>query len=646
MALKQLRDSMKYLQWILYLMAAAFVFVLIDTSQIRNPNMRADADVAASVGDAEVTYAQFRQYYRNLEDRYSQMFGERWDSEMAEQFGLARQALDQAVNREILLMEAERVGLRVSDDEVKKVLLETYRDADGQFVGSERINRFLRQQRMTQAEFAEAIREDTLIQKLNDMLASTAFVSEAEVERAWREQNEKAKIRFVKLPATEVQDVEPTEDEIGAYFDSHQGDYQLPEQRRAEVLLVDRTRLRSQIEVPDEELKAYYDEHVGDFTREEQVRARHILLRVGSERDEAAAAALAEELKGRIDGGEDFATLAKEYSEDPSNAERGGDLGLFGRGAMVKEFEDAAFGAEPGSVVGPVVTDFGVHLIDVMSKTEGGAQPFEQVKAVVQARVVNDRVEELAEQKAQELAGRVNGDEGADLQALADAEEVVELVTPAAFGQNDSVERIGRVPDFNAAIFDTAAGEFTNAVKVPRGWVVAKVAEVLDPRPQELDEVRDAVVSALTAELQKEAAVSQLANAGASVRGGESTLDDLAAELGLQVQESSEFGRLGSITGLGNARDVVRAALEMEQGEVSEALQVADGAVLFEVVSRTKFDPTAFDEAKESTAEQLVDQRVQRLLNSVVEQRRRDLQPTYNPRVIEDFGIVPEGQAG
>ena len=646
MALKQLRDSMKYLQWILYLMAAAFVFVLVDTSQIRNPSRANTSDVAATVGDAQVTYAQFRQIYQTMEDRYRQMFGERWDSEMAEQFGLARQALDQAVNREILLMEADRIGLRVSDEEIKQLLVVIFSDADGKFVGTEQVSRILRQRRQSQADFAEEIRESELIRKLNIMLASTTYVPDTEVERSWREQNEKAKIRFVKLPATEVQDVVPTDDEIGAFFESHQGDYQLPEQRRAEILLVDRTKLRNQIEVPEEELRAYYDGHLADFTREEQVRARHILLRVGADRDEAAATALAGELKGRLDAGEDFAALAQEYSEDPSNAERGGDLGFFGRGAMVKEFEDAAFGAAPGTVVGPVVTDFGVHLIDVMSKNQGGAQPFDQVRAVVQARVVNDRVEELAEAKAQEVADRVNGDPAADLQALADSEEVVELVSPTPFGQAESVERIGRVPDFNTAVFATAAGEFTEAVKVPRGWVVARVAEILEPRTQELDEVRERVVQALTSELQKEAAVERLAAAGQDVRGGERTLDDLASELGLQVQESAEFGRLGSIEGLGSARDVIRNAMDMEEGEVSDAFRVADGAVLFEVVSRTKFDPEAFEEAKGTTAEQLVDQRVQRLLNSIVEQRRRDLQPTYNPRVIEDFGIVPEGQAG
>ncbi|MDA8020987.1 MAG: peptidyl-prolyl cis-trans isomerase [Thermoanaerobaculia bacterium] len=647
MALKQLRDSMKYLQWILYLMAAAFVFVLIDTSQIRNPSRPNTSDVAATVGDAQVTYAQFRSTYRNLEDNYRQMFGERWNREMAEQFGLARQALEQAVNREILLMEAERVGLRVSDEEIKKLLIEIFSDADGKFVGTERVNQILRGRRQSQAEFADQIRKEELIRKLQIMMSSTTYVSETDVERSWREQNEKAKIRFVKLPATEVQDVEPTEDEIGAFFESHQSDYQLPEQRRAEILLVDRTKLRGQIEVPEEELKAYYDEHLDDFTREEQVRARHILLRVSGDRDESSAMALAEDLKTRVAAGEDFGALAKEYSEDPSNSERGGDLGFFGRGAMVKEFEDAAFGADPGTLVGPVVTDFGVHLIDVLSKSEGGVQPFEQAKAVAQARVVNDRVEELAEAKAKEIAERVAGEDGADLQALADGEEVVELVSPEPFGRNDSVERIGRVPDFTTAVFETAAaGEFIEAVKVPRGWVVAKVAEILEPRAQELDEVRDRVVQAVTAELQKEAAVERLSASGQDVRSGGRTLDDLAGEHGLQVQESSEFGRLGSISGLGSARDVIRAAMEMEEGEISDAFSVSDGAVLFEVTSRTKFDAEAFEEARETTTEELVDQRVNRLLSSLVEQRRRDLQPTYDPRVIEDFGIAPSGQAG
>lgn len=643
MALKQLRDSMKYLQWVLYLMAAAFVFVLVDTSQLRNPGAPSSSDVAATVGDAEITYSEFRQYYRNLEERYRQMFGERWDSEMVQQFGIARQALDQAVNTKILLMEAERIGLRVSDAEVKTVMRELFTGADGKFLGSERITQYLRSQRLTQAQFVESIRQETLINKLNQVMASTTYVSDDEVERAWRRDNEKATIRFVKLPAAEIQDVSPSDDEIGAYFESHQAEYQLPEQRRAEILLVDRTKLRGQIEVADEQLQAYYDENVDEFTREEQVRARHILLRVGPDRDQAAAEALAEDLKARIDAGEDFGQLAREYSEDPSNAERGGDLGLFGRGAMVAPFEEAAFGAEPGTVVGPVTTDFGVHLIDVITKNPGGAQPFEQVKAVVQARVVNDRVEELAEAKAKEIAAGLTAESTtADLQAVADAEEVVELVTPAPFAQNDSVERIGRVPDFTVVVFETDEGGVTEAVKVPRGWVVARVAEILDPRVPALDEVRDRVEQAVLQELRKEAAVEKLNAAAASLQAGEATLDDVAGELGLEVQESEEFAATGSITGIGRNPQVIDAALSMDEADVSEAIQVADGAVLFEVTSRTKFDPAAFEDARETTAEGLVSDRVQRLLASVIEQRRRDLQPTFNPQVVEDFGITPD----
>lgn len=644
MALKWLRDQMQYLHWVLWLIVAAFIFALFfDFGSIRELG-RADTDVAATVGDEHITYAEFRSTYRNLEDRYRQMFRERWDAEMAQRFGIARQALDQLVNRQILLMEAERVGLRVTDDEVQRAILDmpAFQDENGKFLGLDRVRRVLRSLRMTEEEFAAAMREDVLIDKLNQVLASTAYVSDQEIERAWREQNESAEIRFVELRAADLGEVQASDDEVAAHFEAQKTDYQLPEQRVADVLLVDRTLLRDQIDVAEEELRSYYENNQDDFEREEQVRARHILLRTGPERDLAAATELAGELKRRAEAGEDFGDLAREYSDDTSNAERGGDLGFFGRGAMVEPFEEAAFGAEPGSVVGPVETDFGVHVIEVQARRPGGVQPFEQVQAVIRARLVNEQVEELAETKAKDLAGRLGQESEVTkdtMQQLADEDPAASLLTTEPFAADESVPRIGRVPAFGEAVFGADEGELTDAVKVPRGWAVARVAEVRAPRLPELDEVRAQVQADATREARKRVAVQRLLDARQRLAEGSATLDDVAAELGMEVKESGEVTRFGQIEGLGQATAVIDAAMQLEEGAVSEPVTTENGAVLFRVTARTSFDPQAFDDAKGDLRQQLLDERVQRLTASIIEERRRDLQPTFDPRIVEDFEI-------
>src|SRR4029077_19604399 len=129
-----------------------------------------------------------------------------------------------------------------------------------------------------------------------------------------------------------------------------------------------------------------------------------VLAKVDDQHPEAEAKKKIDDAKRRLEKGEDFAKVAKELSDDPGSKDRGGDLGFFGRNAMVKEFEDAAFQAEPHKVVGPVHSNFGYHLIEVLDKHAGGPQPFEQVRQQIATRQGMERTQSLAEAKAKELA--------------------------------------------------------------------------------------------------------------------------------------------------------------------------------------------------------------------------------------------------
>ncbi|MEM8929836.1 MAG: peptidyl-prolyl cis-trans isomerase [Acidobacteriota bacterium] len=642
MALNWLREKMKYLAWSLYLVSAALILTLFFDFGTMNPMAAGQGEVAATVGSEKITFAEYRRAYQNLERRYQQMFGQQWTSEMAEQFNLSKQALDQIVSQRVLLIEAERIGLRATDEEVEKRLVTMFEDENGEFVGRERVQQILRSNRLSEKEFTDGVRQDVLLGKLNDILAQTIYVSDTDVEAAYRETSETAKIRWIQLPGTELADsVEVTDDQIADYFDGNAEDYRLPEQRRVDYLLVDTVKMRSEIEIDDTELRSYYDEHNDEFERDEQVRARHILLRTSPARDAAAAAAELEDVRRRVLAGEAFATIAQGLSDDEGSAQRGGDLGFFGRGAMVKPFEDAAFAAEAGTLVGPVETDFGVHLIQVEEKRPGGLQPFEEVQARIRSKLLGERVNQLAESKANELAKRI-ADEGLasvdQLRTLAESEEVA-FQSADPFGQGDTVPGVGRVATFSDAAYGLEVGGVSDPVKIPRGFAILHLAEVLDPRIPELDDVRSEVRQDAEAEVYRQAAVERLADARTRLTGGEVTLEALAEELGLEAQESADLTRSSSITGLGRQPEVVDAALGLDVGAISDAISSDQGAVLFEVLERTTFDETEFAEQKDATRDREAGERLNQLLTSIIEKRLRDLRPQYDPRVAEDLGI-------
>ncbi len=645
MALKYLRDNLKSLTWILWGVVAVFVMLIFFEWGGVNDRRSPSTDVAATVGNEKITFAEFRQQYRNLEDRYRQTFGEQFNRELAKQFNLPVQALDQLINRRILLMEARSIGLRATDGEVRDAILTypAFQDENGTFIGADRYKEILRRSRLSYNEFEDSLRDDVLLGKLNNILAQTAYVSDAAVEKGYREQAERAEIRYVQLPASQFATEEvASQDEIEAYFADHQTDYELPEQRVVDFLLVDTVQLRREIEIPEEELTAYYQSNADDFTREEQVRANHILLRITPDRPAEQAESELQEARRRIEAGESFADLAKEMSEDESNASRGGSLGYFGRGRMVKAFEDAAFNAEAGELVGPVKTDFGYHLIEVQDHRAGGQQPFEEVQGAVRSRLVGERVQEIAESKIQDLAQRIETQQltsDEQLEALA-GEEGLSWQTTDPFGSNDNVTGIGRAPDFNAAAFAIQDGELSAPVKLPRGWAILRLDEIKPPRLAPLEEVESQVRQAVEQEKRKAAAVARLEEIRRAIEDG-GDFEALAGELEIEIQESGEFGRFGTITGLGANRKVIDAALALDEGQWGDPVESGLGAVLFQVTARQEFDPAEFEKEKVATRERQQGERLNQLVASLIELRRRDLTPKYDAQVLANFGIEP-----
>lgn len=639
--LKTLRDNIKHLHWVLWLVIVAFVaieFGVFGSLGPEDPNA-----AAATVGDESVTFSEFERQYRTLEDQYRQMFGEQWSSEMAEQLGIARQALEQLINRQVLLIEARRLGLSVTDEELRREVMGIPAfQQDGRFIGADRYEMLLRSSGYTPASFEDAMRRDLLIQKIGQVLSQNLFLTEDEVREAYRRQVERARIRFVQMPqARFAEEARATQAELQTYLAENLDDFQLPEQREVAYLLVDRNMLAGEVEVPEEELRAYYDDNAADYSREEQVQARHILLRTGERSAEEARREL-EAARERIEGGEDFAAVAQEVSEDPGSAQRGGDLGFFGRGQMVPEFEEAAFAGAQGELLGPVESPFGLHLIQVTGRREAGQQPFEEVREQIRFQLAQDRLAELARVRAAELAQQARDAEGgptaATLSALAEDRPAVFFYEPDPFGRDQPVAGIGRSPDFTEVAFTLPEGSLSDPVELPRGWAVILAEGSLPPRSPELAEVEPEVRRAVETAKRKELARQRLAEARNELAAGRS-LDEVAGELELTVQESQDFQAGGQVSGLGFAPEVTRAALDMDEGEIGGPFETPQGAVLFEVTGRTTFDPVEFEGAKAQARRQLLAERANQLQGALIQQRRQELGVNYSRRVVEQFNL-------
>lgn len=645
--LKVLRDNLKYLSWILWVVILIFIaFVFVDFGGGLSQGSGARAS-AATVGTDKISYADFERQYRQLEGQYRQAFGENFTPEIAQQLRLPLQALDRLVDQRLLLNEAADRGLAASDKEVQEAIFEIpgMKDAAGGFIGEETYKRFVRANGYTVRDFEEAMRRQIVLTKLNAIFSSSLVVTDADVERAYREQAERAAVRYVVLPSAGFQsDATLSQAEVASYFERHSAEFRLPPQRVVNYLLVDTVRTRAKMTFEKAELEAYYNSHLDEWKQEEQVRARHILLKVDDSRTAEVADAALLSLRKRVEGGEDFAKLASELSDDPGSKVRGGDLGFFGRGRMIKEFEEAAFGAEPGSLVGPIRTSFGSHLIQVLEKRPAGVLPFAEAEAQVRSRLAAERAETQAEAKAAELAAKIAAESltsEAQLKALADNDTVMFVTTPP-FGADEVVPGIGRGTPFSSAAFALAAGKTSAPVKIARGFAILSLASESPARLPALAEVEAKVRPAALRAKAGELALARLTQARGAIASGKS-LDDVAKELAVEVKESGEFGRDGNIQGLGDSRALVAAALAGKAGDVGTPVLTEQGAVLFQVTSRKGFDAAAFAAERDQTRQALESNEVNRLLGSIIEQRKREANVQYDKPLLEQFGML-EGE--
>jgi peptidyl-prolyl cis-trans isomerase D len=310
---------------------------------------------------------------------------------------------------------------------------------------------------------------------------------------------------------------------------------------------------------------------------------------------------------------------------------------------MVPEFETAAFGAQPGKLVGPVKTSFGYHLLEVTDKKAGGTRPFEQAKEQIRARLASERTQELAETRAKELAAKLSGDKPRNAEAVRAA---IQGMAGATFGETgrvgaqDPIPNLGFNPAINTAAFSLKKGDVSQPVRVPQGWAVVYLKEIHTPRVPELKEVEDRVRAAAGRDKQQQLAVQRLEAVRRELAQGK-TLEQAAAELGVEVKTTEEFGGQGTIPGLGYNPELTRAALASKVGQVGGPVADAQGALLFQVTERKGWDPKQYATNKDQTRQTLLQQRLTNLQSALVAERRRELGVEYDRQLLQEIGVTP-----
>lgn len=647
MALKWLRDNLRHLKFILWGVVLVFVLLVFVDWGAGRAGGRGGGNAAVQIGNRTVSESEFLEEMRRLDQRFSQIYGEQWN-EIRGQVDLAGQTANFFIDRELQIAEARKVGLTVTREELQEAILQdpSFHDQGGDFVGAETYKRILRAYfRMTPEAYEERLTEDLLIGKLNALAERNVWVSDAEVEREFRRQREFSDFDVIQLRYEPfLAEVEIAEDETRAAFDATAEDYRRGEERTIRYLLVENSRLRRTLPADELELRAYYDQHVDEFREGEQASARHILIRVApdaTELERGEAELRANSVATIAQAGGDFAAIAAQHSEDPGSKDNGGDLGWFGRGQMVAEFEDAVFAAKPGDIVGPIRSQFGYHIIKVEGFRPEHQRPFEEVEEQIRFRVLNDRAAAETEARAGVLARRLQSDRPEtqeQWQLIADEDEAVVLNQSPPFSAGDAIAGASSGPELADQAFAASLGDIGGPVAVPRGWIVWQLAEIRPEGIPAFEEVRTEVEQKLRRERAVELAAAQGRLLADRWRGSDEG-SALAAEFGSTVTEARDHRRGQVVGSLGAMPDLDAAVFAAGEGQVLGPIEagIGGGVVVAKVESLSLVDPAELARSRDDLRARLMAERAGQLLRSILNERRRDTVVAVDEELLQRF---------
>jgi len=394
-------DNKKWVQIVLAVIILPFAFWGVES--YRNAGA---GGALASVNGEKISQQEFDNALRQQEGKMREMMGDKFDPSIFEKPEIKHSILENVAIQHLLTAQARTSGLSITDEQLAQVIggIEAFQK-EGKF-DKQRYEASLHNQNMTPLVFEAKVQQELSLRQLTDGYANNGFASNTVVDNLIR-LNEQQRVVSTSLISADsfLKQVNPDDASVKAYYDKNTSEFQTSEQARVEYAILSADTLLPQVVVEDAEIRKYYDEHQPEFGTQEQRQVYHILIKVAAQAPDAekqAAKAKAEQVLQQVKQSPGkFEELAKQYSQDPGSAAKGGDLGLFGRGMMVKPFEDAAFQLKIGEISGLVQSDFGFHIIKVVSISPAKMQALNDVKTVITQKLklqkAGDKFAELAE---------------------------------------------------------------------------------------------------------------------------------------------------------------------------------------------------------------------------------------------------------
>ncbi len=538
----------------------------------------------ATVNGMEIKVNEFERAYGNIINFYREQFRGQFSEEMAAQLKLKENALDALIQNRLVVLEAEKMNLSVSDQELaENISKQPQFQKDNKFSNSLYQN-YLRFSRIGAKDFEDSQRKNLLRVKLEGVIKASTQISETEIQEAYKKENEKIKFKYIGFSKDYFKPASrPSDEDIQKYFESHKSQFEVPEQIQVRYVKLTPKMIEDTIEIYEEDVKDYYNSNKAKYFIKKRYKASHILIKsdtslpFGEDLSEEEKEKLlndadektkikADEILKQIKEGADFSEMAKKHSADTASGNNGGSLGQFSQGLMVPEFEAALDLLKPGELGGPVKTMFGFHIIRLEEMKEEHLKPLAEVQEEIKKTLKEDkarkRIRRIAK-KIRKAAGVGNNLTQAVLEYKAET-QTTEFISRKIH----NVPEIGNEPEFFNTAFSLAGEQLSEPINTPDASYLLKVITRKDPYIPEVNEVLREVTQAVAEEKNKSATENQFKALGERLK-SEKNLEQLAKELKMDVEETPFISQSDSIPGIGNIQSIKNAVFPLQPGETT-----------------------------------------------------------------------------
>jgi len=513
--LQNIRDNSQ--GWIAKTIIGIIVVLLALTGFDAIFNAASNSQTAAKVNGEEISRYDLDQAMNMQRRQLAQQLGQDFDASLLDDRLLRDSALGSLIDRMLLLQGAKSADFAFSREALDQLILQTPEfQVDGAFSAA-RFDQVIQQMGYSRLQFRQLLEQEMLIGQLRAGISGTGFVTDQQVENFARLEMQTRDFETLTIPA-QHETIEVSDEQIEEYYETNADRFRTPEQVIVEYVELKKESFFDQVEASDEELQDLYQQQIANL--DEQRRAAHILIETGGELSDEEAKAKIEEIAARVKGGEDFAAIAKEVSQDPGSANEGGDLGFAGTGVYDPAFEDALYALNEGEVSAPVQSEFGWHIIKLLGVQSPEVPSFESMKPELVRELKAQQVEQRFVEISKQLEDAAF--EASDL--TQPAQELGLMVqTTDAFGREGGEGIAANRQVIQAAFSDEVLVDGANSSVIeldPETSIALRVKEHLKPAAIPLADVRDDIVVQLQRSLAAETARTQGEQLLAELRDG------------------------------------------------------------------------------------------------------------------------------